>query len=194
MLNWFSGDILASWGQDHEISMLAGTFMRYITIGLPFYYVYQLVRRFLQAIDIVFPMTIISLLSNVVHVGVGYYLCYHTSWGFEGAALARCLSYVVLPLLMLPYFWCKPVHRDWALHWNPKAAVANLREFFKFGIPGLLMVMMEYAAFEVLTLMAGWLPNHKVMIGVNSVHRDYYLHTNLAANDDKVLTYGVIRS
>ncbi|OQR89062.1 Multidrug/Oligosaccharidyl-lipid/Polysaccharide (MOP) Flippase Superfamily [Thraustotheca clavata] len=169
VVNWFSGDILISWGQDREISMLAGTFTRYISIGLPFYYVYQLLRRFLQAHDIVYPMTLISLASNGVHIVLGYYLCYHTSMGFLGAAIARCVSYIFLPLLMLPYFYFRPIHRQWALHWNSKVAVSNLREFFKFGIPGLLMVMMEYTAFEILTLMAGWLPNHKVMIGVNSI-------------------------
>ncbi|OQS00544.1 Multidrug/Oligosaccharidyl-lipid/Polysaccharide (MOP) Flippase Superfamily [Achlya hypogyna] len=169
VLNWFSGDILAAWGQDEEISALAGTFTRYVTIGLPFYYVYQLIRRFLQAYDIVFPMTVVAVLSNGVHIGLGYYLCHHTSLGFNGAAIARCVSYVVLPLFMAPYFVLKPIHREWGLHWNSAVAVANLREFFRFGIPGLLMVMMEYTAFEILTLMAGWLPNHKVMIGVNSV-------------------------
>ncbi|EQC38792.1 hypothetical protein SDRG_03751 [Saprolegnia diclina VS20] len=169
ILNWFSGDILTAMGQDAEISGFAGTFTRIITIGLPFYFVYQLVRRFLQAHDIVYPMTMIALLSNVVHIGLGYYLCYHTSLGFNGAAIARCVSYVVLPLLMLPYFVWRPIHREWGLHWNKAVAVGNLREFFRFGIPGLLMVMMEYTAFEVLTLMAGWLPNHKVMIGINSV-------------------------
>ncbi|KDO29557.1 hypothetical protein SPRG_05513 [Saprolegnia parasitica CBS 223.65] len=178
ILNWFSGDILTAMGQDAEISGFAGTFTRIITIGLPFYFVYQLVRRFLQAHDIVYPMTMIALLSNVVHIGLGYYLCYHTSLGFNGAAIARCVSYVVLPLFMLPYFVWRPIHREWGLHWNKAVAVGNLREFFRFGIPGLLMVMMEYTAFEVLTLMAGWLPNHKVMIGINSV-RPHQPHSDL---------------
>ncbi|KDO29560.1 hypothetical protein SPRG_05516 [Saprolegnia parasitica CBS 223.65] len=169
LVNWFSGDILTAMGQDAELSALAGTFIRILCIGLPFYFVYQLVRRFLQAYDIVYPMTVVALLSNVVHIGLGYYLCYHTSLGFNGAAIARCVSYVVLPLFMLPYFVWRPIHREWGLHWNKAVAVGNLREFFRFGIPGLLMVMMEYTAFEILTLMAGWLPNHKVMIGANSV-------------------------
>ncbi|KDO29558.1 hypothetical protein SPRG_05514 [Saprolegnia parasitica CBS 223.65] len=175
LVNWFSGDILTAMGQDAELSALAGTFIRILCIGLPFYFVYQLVRRFLQAYDIVYPMTVVALLSNVVHIGLGYYLCYHTSLGFNGAAIARCVSYVVLPLFMLPYFVWRPIHREWGLHWNKAVAVGNLREFFRFGIPGLLLSTMEYAAYEILTLMAGWLPNHKVMIGINSIVQNVIL-------------------
>ncbi|OQR83533.1 Multidrug/Oligosaccharidyl-lipid/Polysaccharide (MOP) Flippase Superfamily [Achlya hypogyna] len=169
VLDWFAEDVLLALGQDPEISALAGVFTRYTTLGLPFLFFYELVKKLLQAHNIVVPMALMTVASNVLHVVVGYYLTNHTSLGFYGAGLARSLSYVALPLMMVPYFCYNPIHRQWNLRCNYAEALAHLPEVFAFGIPGMLMMMMEWTAFELLTLFTGLMDDPMVTIGVNSI-------------------------
>ncbi|KDO35071.1 hypothetical protein SPRG_01135 [Saprolegnia parasitica CBS 223.65] len=169
LLDWFAEDVLLALGQDPEISALAGIFTRYTTLGLPFLFFYELVKKLLQAYNIVLPMAAMTVLSNLLHVVLGYYLTNYTALGFYGAGLARSVSYMALPLLMVPYFCYNPVYREWHLRCNYAEAVAHLPEIFLFGIPGMLMMMMEWTAFELLTLFTGLMPNPMVTIGVNSI-------------------------
>ncbi|OQS03530.1 Multidrug/Oligosaccharidyl-lipid/Polysaccharide (MOP) Flippase Superfamily [Thraustotheca clavata] len=169
LLDWYAEDILLLLGQDSEISALAGTFTKYTTLGLPFLFFYELVKKLLQAYNIVVPTAIMSILSNVIHVVVGYYLTNYTSLGFYGAGLARSISYITLPLMMVPYFICNPLHREWELRFNLSQALGYLPEIFIFGIPGMLMMMMEWTAFELLTLFTGLMPDPMITIGVNSI-------------------------
>ncbi|EEY63404.1 Multidrug/Oligosaccharidyl-lipid/Polysaccharide (MOP) Flippase Superfamily [Phytophthora infestans T30-4] len=64
----------------------------------------------------------------------------------------------------------------WWSGWNLKEALAHVGLFMRLGIPGCLMMTMEWVAFELLTLMAGVLPNavvsmsaHSVLVSINSI-------------------------
>ncbi|OQR85026.1 Multidrug/Oligosaccharidyl-lipid/Polysaccharide (MOP) Flippase Superfamily [Achlya hypogyna] len=169
LLNWFCGDILVLLGQDEAISHMAGVFTRWTIPGLPFLFVYEILKKMIQAHDIVFPMLIMTLLSNVVHITLGYYFVHHTSFGFYGASMARSAAYILLLLMMVPYFLWKPLYKEWELTWSFQDAREHLGQFFKFGLPGLFMLVFEYGAFEILTLLSGLMPNAVVTIGVNSI-------------------------
>ncbi|KAG3098370.1 hypothetical protein PI124_g8027 [Phytophthora idaei] len=65
---------------------------------------------------------------------------------------------------------------QWWSGWNFKEAVAHVGFFLILGVPGCLMMTMEWFAFELLTLMAGVLPNavvsmssHSVLVNINSI-------------------------
>ncbi|OQR95135.1 Multidrug/Oligosaccharidyl-lipid/Polysaccharide (MOP) Flippase Superfamily [Achlya hypogyna] len=168
-LNWFAEAGLLALGQEPAISALAGDFTRLSLLGIPCIFVYELLKKMLQAHSIVHPVAAMVVAANAIHVGLGYVLVHHTALGFYGAAIARTLSYVALPLMMLPYFAWVPVHRQWDITWSWATAVAELPDFFSFGVPGMLMMMLEWCAFEVLTLMAGVMPDAVVAIGVMSI-------------------------
>ncbi|KDO35069.1 hypothetical protein SPRG_01133 [Saprolegnia parasitica CBS 223.65] len=174
-LNWFCGDILVLLGQDASISHMAGVFTRWTIPGLPFLFVYEILKKMIQAHDIVMPMLVMTFLSNVIHVGLGYYLVHHTSLGFYGASIARSIAYVALLLMMVPYFLINPLYREWELRWSYADARAHLWQFFKFGLPGLFMLVFEYGAFEILTLLSGLMPNAVVTID-HDQHDRPHLH------------------
>ncbi|OQR85021.1 Multidrug/Oligosaccharidyl-lipid/Polysaccharide (MOP) Flippase Superfamily [Achlya hypogyna] len=169
ILNWFTESILLALGQDATIAALAGSFTRMTMPGLPFFFVYELLKKMLQAHNIVHPMAAMVVLGNVIHIVLGYFLVHHTAHGFYGAAIARSVSYVSLPLMMIPYFAWYPVHKQWALTWSWTDAKAQLPAFFRYGVPGMLMMVIEWGAFEILTLMAGVMPDAIVDIGVMSI-------------------------
>ncbi|RHY33609.1 hypothetical protein DYB32_001511 [Aphanomyces invadans] len=169
VINWYSGWILESLHQDAAISAMAGTFTRYSTMGLPFLCVYELVKRLLQAHHITWPTAVVAVLGNVIHIGVGYYLVNFTSYGFVGAAVGRSVAYVCLPFLVLPYFWWHPVHEDWTIQWSFRDAWTAMPAFLEFGVPGMVAMVAEWGAFEMLTLLSGLMPDHTIVLGVNSI-------------------------
>ncbi|KAE8888629.1 hypothetical protein PF005_g18490 [Phytophthora fragariae] len=170
LLNWYSESFLLYMGQDPEVSRLAQTFSRWMLPGVPFVFLYELVRKVLQAQNIMKPLVAIAALGNVVNIVTGYVLTYHTSMGFEGIALSRSLGNMVLPLLLIPYFYYHPHHlTQWWRGWNMTEAFAHVGLFLRLGVPGMLMMTMEWWAFELLTLMAGILPNAVVSVSAHAV-------------------------
>ncbi|KAL3662991.1 hypothetical protein V7S43_011934 [Phytophthora oleae] len=149
LINSFTESILKGLGQNEEVAHLAGQFSRWMLPGVP----------------CLFPI------GNVVNVGIGYSLVYHTSIGFNGIAIGRSLGNFVLPLLLVPYFVWRPHHLSqwWSQPWDFKAATGYVRLFLHLGVPGMVMLGMEMWAFEALTILAGWLPDSIVAVAAHSV-------------------------
>ncbi|KAL3663768.1 hypothetical protein V7S43_011182 [Phytophthora oleae] len=127
LLNWYTGDFMVLMGQDAKISRLAQSFSRWMLLGMPFVVLYELVRKVLQAQNIMKPLVTIAAIGNIVDIVTGYWLTYHTSMGFEGIALSRSLGNIVLPLLLIPYFIYHPHHlTQWWSGWNVKEVLANV--------------------------------------------------------------------
>ncbi|EQC24928.1 hypothetical protein SDRG_17186 [Saprolegnia diclina VS20] len=174
LMNYNTTFFLNLLGQDAMVASLAGEFSRVTVFCLPSLFLYELLKKVLQAQHIVAPMAYIAVASNFIYIAVGYYLCYHTSLGFIGAAYARLVSNSCMPLMVLPYLLWNPVYTTWwpdehtmSSQWGE--AFAHVYEFVTFGVPGMLMMLMEWWAFEMLALMAGWMPNPVLSISVHSV-------------------------
>ncbi|KAK1941070.1 Multidrug and toxin extrusion protein 1 [Phytophthora citrophthora] len=170
LLNWYSGAFLLLTGQDPEVAHLAQSFSRWTILGVPFVFLYKLLRKVLQAQNIMNPLVVIAAISSIVNAVSGYLLTYHTSMGFEGIALSRSLGNMVLPLMLIPYFSTHKHHlNQWWQGWNLTAAVAEIGLFLRLGVPSFLLLTTEWWAFEMLTLMAGVLPNAVVSISAHAV-------------------------
>ncbi|EQC24925.1 hypothetical protein SDRG_17183 [Saprolegnia diclina VS20] len=174
VLNWHTTYFLEALGQDPMVATLAGDFSCITIFSLPLIFVYELLKKVLQAQEIVSPMVYIAVLSNFIFVAVGYYLCYVTDIGFLGAAYARVWCTASMPILALLYLAWRPVYKSWwptdtsaASQWRD--AVAHVPEFITLGIPGMLMMLMEWWALEILAFMAGWLPSPVLSLSVHSV-------------------------
>ncbi|GLD97919.1 hypothetical protein PINS_up006616 [Pythium insidiosum] len=169
-LNFYTGAVLAWFGQDAVVCELAQQFARYTLPGLPFVFLYDIERRVLQAQNIMMPLVVVAVVGNIVEVIVGYWLAYHTAVGFVGIAMARALGYAVLPIGMQLYFRLQPeLLADWWTGWRWAAAVDHIALFVKLGVPGMLMMLMEWWAFEVLSLLAGVLPNGVLAVSAHTV-------------------------
>ncbi|ETV97143.1 hypothetical protein H310_09945 [Aphanomyces invadans] len=174
ILNYHAEFFLLALGQDPVVAALAGTYSRVAVWCLPGVFLYELLKKILQAQNIVNPMAYIAVISNVVYGALGYFLCYHTELGFLGAAYARSISNTLLPIFAVAYLKWNPVYKLWwpadhsvSSQW--KAALAHVPEFFALGIPGMLMMLMEWWAFEVCAVLAGWMNDPVLSISVHSV-------------------------
>ncbi|RHY26732.1 hypothetical protein DYB32_007336 [Aphanomyces invadans] len=174
ILNYHAEFFLLALGLDPVVAALAGTYSRVAVWCLPGVFLYELLKKILQAQNIVNPMAYIAVISNVVYGALGYFLCYHTELGFLGAAYARSISNTLLPIFAVAYLKWNPVYKLWwpadhsvSSQW--KAALAHVPEFFALGIPGMLMMLMEWWAFEVCAVLAGWMNDPVLSISVHSV-------------------------
>lgn len=93
---WNATFLLTKAGQPLAVAELAGLFARYLIPGIPFSFVYELIRKVSQSRNEAMPMLISSVICNIVTVSVGYYLVHCTSWGWIGAAIARSVGEVAL--------------------------------------------------------------------------------------------------
>lgn len=169
LLNWYTESILLLLGQDEDVARYAGEFSRYTVFGMPFLFAYEMVRNVLEAQNVVHPFIFTTIVGNCVSIFGGYYLTYYTSMGFHGAALALMLGNITLSLVLVPFFIIKPSYRDWWNGWNLAEAWSNVPTFLKLGVPGMLMMAMEWWAYEIMTVMAGVLPNAVVSVSTHAV-------------------------
>ncbi|CEG43996.1 multidrug oligosaccharidyl-lipid polysaccharide flippase superfamily [Plasmopara halstedii] len=169
LLNWHTEFFLVLFGQDPEVAKLAGEFSRVTVFGVPFLYVYEMLRKVLQAQNIVRPMVLFALIGTFINAGGGYMLTYWTSLGFHGAALSRTLGYMVLPLCLVPYFIISGNHTKWWNGWQLKQAYALAPLFLRLAGPSFMMMAMEWWAYELLAVLAGNLPDGVVAVSAHAV-------------------------
>ena len=166
---YHSTQILIGLGQPLEVTEHTGKFLLYLLPGVPFVYLYELLRKVLQSQNIGYPMLYVAIASNIVNAALGYYLVYHTQWGWLGAAVARTVCNMCLSLFLLPYVIMSGLVETFWSGIHPQAAIRGVGEFLALGIPGMLQLCFEWWAFEVLALLSGLLPNAVLGIGANAV-------------------------
>lgn len=137
---WFyTSNILISVGQDHDISVQAGIFNRWMIPSIFAYGILQCLNRFLQTQNNVFPMLITSAVTAFLHVLVCWALVFKSGLESRGAALAISVSnWVNVILLGLYIRFSSACLRTWtgfsteALHY--------ILCFIKLAIPSAIMI------------------------------------------------------
>lgn len=169
-INFNSSEILQLLGQPVAVAQLAGKFSRQLLPGVPFMYLYDLLKRVLLAQNIANPMIYVAILVNIINISLGYYLCFHTTLGFLGAAVSRAVSNICCPVIFIPYMLYSGLMTPLWAGFKWKNALDGVQEFLELGIPGMLQVCLEWWAFEAIALLCGLLPNDPVAaIGSNSL-------------------------
>ncbi|KAL7549608.1 hypothetical protein ACHAWF_013482 [Thalassiosira exigua] len=182
-------DILLRLDQPAEVCRHAARFALWYLPGIPFLYAFELLRKVSQARGEVYPMMLAASISNVVNVGAGYYLVNRTSWGWLGAAWALSLGRIVaLPCMIFGMARCGdeiPVDDDdeedykhlFSHLWegfDPKLALdaKAVTTWLGLGVPGMLQLMFEWVAWEVVALLCGILQDEKraiLAIGASAI-------------------------
>eukprot|EP00698_Gefionella_okellyi_P023939 TRINITY_DN830_c0_g1_i1.p1 TRINITY_DN830_c0_g1~~TRINITY_DN830_c0_g1_i1.p1 ORF type:complete len:482 (+),score=95.33 TRINITY_DN830_c0_g1_i1:202-1647(+) len=150
----FSEHLLVLARQNEMLSYLAGLYIRLLLPGLPFFVVFECVKRYLQAQGIMTPILIIVSLSTACNALLGYLFIYQFGFGFIGAPISLNISMVVNMVGLLLYVKIRKVHER---TWTPitRDVFRGWWEFLRLGIPGALMICLEWWCFELSALLAG---------------------------------------
>ncbi|KAL9996330.1 putative multi antimicrobial extrusion protein [Helianthus debilis subsp. tardiflorus] len=164
----FTGTIFTWFGQDLEISTLAGSYTRWLIPSIFPYGILQCQFRFLQTQSKTKVLMISTGFTSFVHILVCWIFVCKIGLGCQGAALSCAVSYWTNVLVLSVYI---KFSSDFEKTWTGfcKEGITNLGEFFVLSIPSALMVCLEYWSYEFLVFMSGLLPNPKLETSMMSV-------------------------
>ncbi|KAL7548133.1 hypothetical protein ACHAWF_011428 [Thalassiosira exigua] len=102
VIMWNASYVLIALGQPVEVSKLASDFIRYTLPGIPFYFMYELIRKVFQARNEAMPMLMAAFVCIGVNLFLGYYLVRWTRLGWMGAAVAKSVGNITsVPAVLL---------------------------------------------------------------------------------------------
>ncbi|KAJ0537761.1 putative multi antimicrobial extrusion protein [Helianthus annuus] len=142
---WFyTTTIFIALGQDEEISIGAGNFIRWMIPCLFAYALLQCLNRFLQTQNIVVPMMIMSGVTALLHIFICWVLVYKLGLGIKGAALANTISNWINVVLLGVYVKLSPACKHTWTGFS-KEAMNDLLSFLKLAVPSAVMICLEVA-------------------------------------------------
>lgn len=109
----------------------------------------------------------IAVVSNVLIIFLTYYFLKYTNIGYNGAAIARSIGNLSMPLMLFGYVILTGAHRKF---WTglSKEAFKGWNEFLRLGVPGMLALCLEWWAFEILAVLCGLTRYPETAIGANA--------------------------
>jgi MATE family multidrug resistance protein len=150
---WLNAEpILASMIQK-DSAALAATYLRIVVLGTPGYAAFEGGKRFVQAQGLFHATTYVLLVAAPLNVLMNWMFVWKFGWGFVGAPLAVAITQNMLPLLLMLYVWKVDGSQAWGGF--RRAALRNWGPMVRLALPGMIMVLAEWFAFEILTLASG---------------------------------------
>ncbi|XP_013407412.1 multidrug and toxin extrusion protein 1 [Lingula anatina] len=153
-------------GQDAEVSRLVGEYLMYFLPGLFFNFQFEIVAKYLQDQNKVFPTMVTGLVGNTVNAACHWLFVLQAGLGTRGSAIAQVIGYAVMLFSTLAYIWGSGLYKDTWDGWTWEC-FEDWGTFIKLGVPGLLMICIEWWSFEIGTILTGIVG--KTELGVQSI-------------------------
>ncbi|KAM4664039.1 multidrug and toxin extrusion protein 1-like [Discoglossus pictus] len=146
--------ILLLFGQDPEVTRLTQTYVMIFLPALPATFLYHLQAKYLQNQGIVFPEVLTGLIANGFNVLINYIFLRVLGLGVMGSAWANCISQYLQMILLFLYILWKKLHKDTWGGWS-RACLEEWGPFIHLAVPSMLMLCIEWWAFEIGIFLAG---------------------------------------
>nr|OQO24807.1 hypothetical protein B0A51_06805 [Rachicladosporium sp. CCFEE 5018] len=153
---WFFGsEILGVIVPEKETARLAGMYLKVLIVGAPAYACFESGKRYVQAQGRFSATMYVLLICAPLNVFLHWLLVWKLEMGFIGCPIAVVITETLMPVLLLAY-----VRFFGGLECWPglsRSALKNWGPMIRLALPGLVMVMAEFLAFEILTLSSSWI-------------------------------------
>lgn len=153
---WLSAEaILNAIVPEKETARLAGLYLKILLIGAPGYALFESGKRFVQAQGLFSANMYVLIVCAPLNAFMNWLFVWKLGWGFVGAPIAVAITDNLLPLALALYV----IFIDGRECWGgfERRALRNWGPMIKLALPGLVMVLAEFLAFEILTLAASYL-------------------------------------
>lgn len=155
-LVWYFGTaILSRIVPEQQTAHLAGLYLKILIFGAPGYAAFESGKRYLQAQGIFSATMYILIICAPLNAFMNWFMVWYLDWGFIGAPIAVSITENVMPLLLFLYVRFVDGYQCWGGF--DRRALKNWTPMVKLALPGLIMVLAEFLAFEILTLSSSWL-------------------------------------
>ncbi|XP_013969124.1 multidrug and toxin extrusion protein 2 isoform X4 [Canis lupus familiaris] len=170
--------ILLLFRQDPAVSRLTQEYVLIVIPMLPACFLYVLLAKYLQNQGIVWPQVFSGIVGNCINGLANYILVSMLSLGVKGSAYAVTVSYFVQIIFLFLYIVLKKLHLEtWAgaggcpafgelgrpaagrtparaQGWS-RQCLQDWGSFFSLAIPSMLMICIEWWAYEIGTFLMG---------------------------------------
>ncbi|KAM3910867.1 multidrug and toxin extrusion protein 1-like isoform 2-T3 [Leptodactylus fuscus] len=146
--------ILLLFRQDPEVSRLTQIYVFIFIPALPATFLYQLQAKYLQNQGIIFPQVLTGFIANIFNAVVNYIFLYVLGLGVMGSACANTLSQYIEAILLFTYILWRKLHVDTWGGWS-MACFEDWGPFIRLAIPSMLMVCIEWWAYEIGIILSG---------------------------------------
>lgn len=158
----FTGPILIGLRQDPEIAWAAHRYALVQLPGIPAFLGFIAFRAYLMNRGLMWPALWVVLAANLLNAGLNYILIFGKlglpAWGVTGAGLATGITRVFLFAALAVWIIRFQLHRDAWTGWSRHAvAWSQLRHTVALGAPIGIQFGLEIWAFQIATLLSGWL-------------------------------------
>ncbi|XP_043693634.1 protein DETOXIFICATION 40-like [Telopea speciosissima] len=164
----FSKPILILLGQSSRIASAAATFVFGLIPQIFAYAANFPMQKFLQSQSIVGPSAYISTATLLVHLLLSWVVVYKIRLGLLGASLVLSLSWWIIVVAQFIYIVkserCKRTWTGFTLQ-----AFSGLPNFFKLSAATAVMLCLETWYFQILVLLAGFLPKPQLALDSLSI-------------------------
>lgn len=153
-------------GQDAGITSVASVYCYYSLPDLVANCLLQPLRNFFRCQGYQTPMMYCSALGVIIHVPLSILLL--RAGGVPGVAIAGAMTNVNVVLFMLLYVKFSGAFKN---TWGG-ISVAALREWWpvlRLALPSCLQICLEWWWYEIMTILAGYLPNPQVAVAATAI-------------------------
>ncbi|XP_073902784.1 multidrug and toxin extrusion protein 1-like isoform X2 [Castor canadensis] len=158
--------ILLIFRQDPDVSRLTQTYVNVFIPALPATFLYTLQVKYLLNQGIVLPQILTGVAANFVNAFANYLFLYQLHLGVMGSALANTISQFTLALLLFLYILGRKLHQATWGGWSLEC-LQDWASFLRLAIPSMLMLCIEWWAFEIGSFLCGVLG--MVELGAQSI-------------------------
>ncbi|XP_064234328.1 multidrug and toxin extrusion protein 2 isoform X2 [Aotus nancymaae] len=148
--------ILLLFRQDPEVSRLTQDYVMIFIPGLPVIFLYNLLAKYLQNQKITWPQVLSGVVGNCVNGMGNYALVSVLDLGIRGSAYANIISQFAQTVFLLLYIMLKKLHLETWAGWSSQC-LQDWGPFFSLAVPSMLMICIEWWAYEVGSFLMGLL-------------------------------------
>lgn len=153
---WAAGsEILAAIVPEKETAKLAGLYLKVLILGAPGYACFESAKRYVQAQGRFEATMYVLLVCAPINVFLHWLLVWQLGFGFIGCPIAVVATENLMPFLLFLYVRFIGGMECWPGF--SRKAFRNWGPMIRLALPGLIMVLAEFMAFEILTLSSSWI-------------------------------------
>jgi MATE family multidrug resistance protein len=156
---WATIPVLRVAGVNPRVMEMLGPFIRNLLWGVWPLLLYAAFRRYLQAMNIVKPVTFALVSANIVNAAGNWVLMFGhwgaPAMGVAGSALSNSLSRAYMAAVLAGIvLWHERRSGNllWHITWQPD--LARIRRLIELGLPAAGQILFEGAVFAIVTTMA----------------------------------------
>jgi MATE family multidrug resistance protein len=155
-------EVLVLTGQDPQLAALAERYAVVQIPSVPCFLVFTALREYLQGREIVKPALVIVLVANALNAFANWAFVFGNAGapelGLVGSGIATSLTRGSMVVALWAWIVVAGLQRDAWVPWTRASfRLGGLSECLSHGVPVAIQMGLEVWAFQIATLIAGWL-------------------------------------